>query len=319
MVGTIVVGIVGTKLICYPIIMPRTRISVDAAEPDPKTSVAPAVPLEKEESAKEESAKEESATVIAEAESVSSLIKNSSDPVGAEEKGEAVEKGKEEGKEQKKEEELTATELKIQRDPRFPAETTTDEDLRNISGKTPLSTFLAFPQNVHFAGELPGEDIVLILRAHLITTVPWIVLTVLGTLLPFVLIPLITVTGLIPFAFANFVFFITVLWYMGLFSYAFLKILFWYFNVGIITNERVVDVDWHTLTSHDVTNTRISKFEDVKSVRNGVLQGLFDYGTVYAQTAGEERNVEFDNTAHPDLVVRKLQELMQIQEEEAEN
>ncbi len=243
--------------------MPRTRISVDSKEPDPKVSevtIEPAV---------------------------------SSGP--------------------------SPTELKIKRDPRFPEESTTDEDLRHISGKTPMSTFLAFPKNIHFAGELPGEDIVLVLRAHLITNVPWLLLTVLGSLLPFVVIPLVSLTGLVPFGFVNFVFFLTLFWYMGLFSYSFLKILFWYFNVGIITNERIVDVDWITLTSHDVTNTRISKLEDVKSVRHGVLQGLFDYGTVYAQTAGEERNVEFDNIAHPDLVVRKLQELMQIQEEEMEN
>jgi hypothetical protein len=40
-----------------------------------------------------------------------------------------------------------------------------------------------------------------------------------------------------------------------------------------------------------------------------VLAGVFDYGNVTIQTAGELPNFDFTNVPHPQLVVNKIKEL----------
>lgn len=185
----------------------------------------------------------------------------------------------------------------------------TDAELRKQSKKSTFSTFVAFPTNIHFAAELPGDVIILILRAHPITNIPWLLIAILAALVPFVVLPILTLTNFIPLA-PSVALYLTLLWYMGVFSYSFLQILYWYFNVGIITNQQVVDIDWNSLTHRDITNSLITKIEDVKFVQMGVLPGVFDFGTVHVQTAGTDPNIEFANVQHPALVVRKIQELM---------
>ncbi len=204
------------------------------------------------------------------------------------------------------------------RDPRFPHEPTTDEELRAKSGSPVMAAFCAYPTGVHFAGEHEEENIILLLRAHLITNVPWIIISFILALIPTVVFPFLFATGFIPTKVGTDIV-VAIFWYLGVFTYAFLHALYWYFNVGIVTNERIIDVDWNSLTYHDVATALISHIEDVKENQVGVLSGIFDFGNVFVQTAGNEINVEFLQVPHPQLVVRKIQELMGKEENEHEH
>ena len=76
----------------------------------------------------------------------------------------------------------------------------------------------------------------------------------------------------------------------------------------------MVDIDWYSLLHREMSLAQISKIQDVNAIQVGVLAGLFDYGLVTIQTAGEAPNFDFTNVPHPQLVVQKIQELMQAEE-----
>jgi hypothetical protein len=199
-----------------------------------------------------------------------------------------------------------------------PQDTTTDREARARSGNSPLAAFAAFPAGIHFSGEHDDERIVLFMRAHPITMLPWALVSLALLLGPIVLLPLLGMLGT-GFGLGPGTALVAILfWYAGTFTYAFLNFLYWYFNVYIVTNERVVDVDWYSLTHREINVSQISKIQDVTSQQIGVLSGIFDYGHVLIQTAGTEPNFEFLNVPHPQLVVRKIQELMEEEEKEWE-
>lgn len=83
----------------------------------------------------------------------------------------------------------------------------------------------------------------------------------------------------------------------------------YYLNMYIVTNERIVDVDQKGLFSHHVSELNIEKIEDVTSEVNGVLGHLFDYGTVYIQTAGTKERFDFENVPNPGHITKTILEL----------
>jgi hypothetical protein len=80
--------------------------------------------------------------------------------------------------------------------------------------------------------------------------------------------------------------------------------------VGLITNERIVDVDFYNVLYKEVTATRIEKIEDVTSKSGGFIESFFHYGDVFVQTAGNELNIEFLEVPSPSRVVRIINDLM---------
>jgi len=79
----------------------------------------------------------------------------------------------------------------------------------------------------------------------------------------------------------------------------FLIFIFYYLNIHIITSIRVVDVDQEGLFSHRTSELHIDKIEDVTSKVDGVFGTLFNYGTVFVQTAATIERFEFDAVPNP--------------------
>lgn len=193
---------------------------------------------------------------------------------------------------------------------RHPSDLSTDEELKKLSEKSTMAMFSAYPQGIHFAGQMDEEEIILLLRAHLITITPWFLWVLIGVLVPIFLIVFLNVAGILAGVSSGMVIILTLYWYVGLSIFAFLNFLFWYFNVGIITNERIMDIDWNSVTHHDVAVTQMSKVQNAKADISGVMASIFNFGSVYVETAGNTPNIEFLNVKHAQLVVRKIQELM---------
>lgn len=194
----------------------------------------------------------------------------------------------------------------------------TDRILKSKSGSAIFSAFSAFPEAVRFAGEDADEEIILLMRAHLVTNVKWILATLGLLILPLIIFPLLGSVNLFPSIGAGTGLVFTLLWFAGTFTYAFVNFLYWYFNVYIVTNERVVDVDWYSILYHKTSSTRISKIQDVSVTRSGVFASAFDYGDIHIQTAANESNFEFTAVPHPELVKDKIEELMEEEEKEWE-
>lgn len=182
---------------------------------------------------------------------------------------------------------------------------------RFIYPKQAFSAYLFMPENVRFETQVPGESIILLLRRHWITNFVWVGTGVLLIIIPVILFPAIAIAGIIPPNFPGSFFGLTILvWYLLTFSYILVNFLLWYFTVSIVTNDRIVDIDFINILYKKFAETRIVRIEDVTNRTGGFIQALLDYGDVIVQTAAKEAMFQFGSVPHPEKVVRIINELM---------
>ncbi|GIW62250.1 MAG: hypothetical protein KatS3mg090_0076 [Patescibacteria group bacterium] len=95
-----------------------------------------------------------------------------------------------------------------------------------------------------------------------------------------------------------------------MFSYALINFTSWFFNVGLISNFRVLDLDYIPLNYRNITETKIFNVEDITAEANGPLASIFHYGDIYIQTAGEKGNIEFHNVPEPNIAIKIINSLV---------
>jgi len=169
------------------------------------------------------------------------------------------------------------------------------------------SSFMSFPRGLTFLGKEKEENVILIVRSHWIMYVPHLFLALLSLTLPFLfrlVIPELTenLSLFIVFFIFSGLLFLTVL------VFAIVK---WYFNVNIITDQRVIDLDFTSVLSHTSSEARLERIEDVTHKQIGILSSVFDIGTLYIQTAGAKAEIEFDNIPRPREVQDILYDLLE--------
>ena len=190
----------------------------------------------------------------------------------------------------------------------------TEVQKEKISGHThnPLAAFSFYPDGIDFETREKEEKVILLLRKHLITNVGWISLSIILILAPMALRSLPFLDFLPP----NFAFIAILGWYLITIAYILESFLTWFFNVYIVTDERIVDIDFYNLIYKEVSDTKIDRIQDVTYKMGGVIRTLFNYGDVYIQTAAEVPAFEFMAVPKPDRVAKILQDLILEEEQE---
>lgn len=183
--------------------------------------------------------------------------------------------------------------------------------------KQPLLAYVTNPVGMHFESQGEDEEVVLLLRRHIVTNIPWLAAGFMMFIAPAVIFPLLSFFNPIHLPF-RFQFVFTIFWYVLTFGTTLMGFLNWYFNVYIVTNERIVDVDFINLLYRQIASTRIVRIQDVTYKVGGMVRAIFDYGDVYIQTAGTEENFEFEAVPFPEAVAKKLLYLMEQEEKEQE-
>lgn len=177
-------------------------------------------------------------------------------------------------------------------------------DIVGQSG-TPLSAFLARPKHLNFETQLDGEEVILLLRKHLITQIQWVIIAIIMILAPLTL----TNFPLLRFLPSRFQFIVILLWYLLVFAVMLENFLGWYFNVYIVTDERVIDIDFYNLIYKEISDAEIENIEDVTVIVGGVLQTIFNYGLVEIQTAAQTPQIEFEYVPQPGKISEVLKQL----------
>lgn len=160
--------------------------------------------------------------------------------------------------------------------------------------------------NIHFEGQFDDEEVLLVVRSHPISQLSWIIN---GFILIFILI-LIDITLFNSLTFIHFIV-VNLICSFLVVSFLWFNFLAYFFNIGIITNQRIIDVDYRTVFYKDVSETIYSKIEDVSAKSTGMFQSFFDYGDVYIQTAGSNNNLQFESVSKPSQVVKKIISLIE--------
>lgn len=157
-----------------------------------------------------------------------------------------------------------------------------------------------------------GEKIVMLLRRHIATNLWWILLAFFLIFVPLFL-PLLPVISLLP---ANYLFVLILFWYALVIAFAFEQFVMWFFSVNIVTDDRVIDVDFYGLLFKHVSVADLDKIEDVNYFQKGVLGSFFNFGDVLIQTAAEITEFVFEEAPNPDRVTKILSELIQEEKKE---
>ena len=167
-----------------------------------------------------------------------------------------------------------------------------------------LGQFIREPRDVHFDGQDNGEKIILFLRQHVIVNFKWVLITALllfaVPIFDFLLGLGATSIGQIIPAKYNFV--LRFLLALFTFGYFFENFLSWYFNSYIVTNKRVVDIDFYGIIHRRFSEAPLRNIEDITNEISGFGPVIFHYGDVSIQTAAEAREITFENVPDPDKV-----------------
>ncbi len=170
----------------------------------------------------------------------------------------------------------------------------------------------------HFQGQHENEQILMVIHRHwfniLVHLGSIVILSVvlLGSIsfLPTLFPEAATGQNLFFFSFAQ----NTLLLFLWLFG--FLVWIDYYFDVWIITNERIVNIEQKGLFTRHISELRFSRIQDVTSSVSGLVPTMLNFGDVYVQTAAEEERFVFRQVADPFAV---KDEVMRLSRESSRN
>lgn len=169
-----------------------------------------------------------------------------------------------------------------------------------------------YPDHVSFMGKEPEEEIILLLRKHPFTNVKWFFMVMFLLVLPAFL-------SVFPFFEqlpVGFQVMSTMVWYLIVMALILEEFLTWFFHVNIITDERIIEVDFLNLIYREITDCNIDKIEDVTVRVGGGLRTFFNFGDVQVQTSAEISRIIFEDVPRPDIVAKVLRELRVEEEQE---
>ena len=176
-----------------------------------------------------------------------------------------------------------------------------DLDKSTVSGNnSSLAAYVEEPHDVRFVDQEPEEKTLLLLRQHPLTNVPWIFFFVILLLAPLLFTRLLSNTALdllllpLKIRVLSLIF-----WYLCVLGYGILSFLFWFFNIYLVTDRRIVDLDYFGFLFFRLSEAQLYQIQDVTYQMGGIFRILFNYGDVYIQTAAEEREFCFEATPQP--------------------
>jgi hypothetical protein len=188
-----------------------------------------------------------------------------------------------------------------------------------------FGSLIIHPEKAHFAFQKKTEKVYILAREHFITNIGWIFRTILLLIIPFLLISFgeyfasdfvnnyifqdnifkvmspITLIALI------------FLYYSFIFSYAWTNYITWFYNVYLITNERMLHTNFKLLTGTRVIEAALDNIVDISQENYGLMPSLFNYGNVHVQTATAMRSkFNFHRIPDPSWFRSVLYELIKV-------
>lgn len=173
--------------------------------------------------------------------------------------------------------------------------------------KSSFSDFLVNPKILTFAEQEKDEIIYLAARPHFISNISWIATSVFMLFIPLIL-RYFNFLNFLPLRYRlSAIFF----WYLVTFMFAFEEFLSWYFDFYLITNKRIVDVDFLNLLNKHFAQTDISMIQDVSCTVKGFLGTFFNFGDLLIQTASEINQINFEKIPNPSKVIKLIKEIQE--------
>ncbi len=146
------------------------------------------------------------------------------------------------------------------------------------------------------------ESVYIFARPYFLAFLPWFaigfLLLVIGIFFVFVGSSVFPEVNTDPFAHNIFVL-ITSAYFLLLVPFLTVAFIDFYYDIHIVTDQRVIDIDQNALFARDVSTLSLDQVQDATARNKGVLSNIFNFGDVVIQTSGAQQYFEFHNVLHP--------------------
>lgn len=86
---------------------------------------------------------------------------------------------------------------------------------------------------------------------------------------------------------------------LAIWIYGFLIWVDYYFDIWIITNERIINIEQKGMFTRKVSEMTYAKMQDISTEVVGFIPTVINYGDIKVQTAGENENFIFRTVSDP--------------------
>jgi len=178
------------------------------------------------------------------------------------------------------------------------------------TGTTALTAYFMHPKDIRFETQDADEDVILFMRQHIIVLIPKLIFGICIFFVPLFLFPILAQFLLSPIEIpGGYIVIGTVFWYVAIFGFILTSFLQWFFNIFIVTNKRIIDIDFLYLLYKKFSEAQIVRIQDISFRTGGIMATMFNYGDVLIQTAGELPNFVFEKIPRPAEVVNTISDL----------
>jgi hypothetical protein len=157
------------------------------------------------------------------------------------------------------------------------------------------------------------ERVIAVVRHHWWVLFREIITLALFFVVPFFLIPIVYAFaiqgGNVPNISGGVVLFFGAAWTLIIWHIMFARWTDYYFDIWIITNWRIIDIDQQGFFKRNVaTLLTLDHIEDIETSTSGVIGSLLNFGHVQVQTAAAEREFNIDDVSNPNGVEHTIRE-----------
>jgi uncharacterized membrane protein YdbT with pleckstrin-like domain len=161
-----------------------------------------------------------------------------------------------------------------------------------------------------FKGQHEDEDIVRVIHRHWFNISSHLIIVFFASF--FLVGSIFAMTTFFPDAVdanaLSFFLFVENTFFIFIWLFSFLVWIDYYFDVWIVTTERIVNIEQKGLFVRRISELNFARVQDVSAEVNGFIPTIMDYGDVTVQTAGEEENFIFRQVSDPyaikDLIMK---------------
>lgn len=188
---------------------------------------------------------------------------------------------------------------------------------KNIIKEPPNAALMKFfgmintyPGDAYFATQNENEQVVMVIRKHIIKNFNWLITTIIALVAPILIITILNywdtnfnegqllnnevilsinsgiLNGLLYF------------YFLLIITYAYFGFIHWFYDAFIITNERFISIDFDILKGRTITDIPLADIIDVSEIVHGFFPSMFGYGTIEFKTISE-KFISIENICYP--------------------
>lgn len=185
--------------------------------------------------------------------------------------------------------------------------------------KSRFGTLEVYPHDVHFATQNKGERIFVKLRSHIATNLGWLIRGSFLLVMPILVVlffgslelffigiendnlasSLLDVNNLINMVPLSLRIGMLLLYFSFVGSYFLIHFLNWYFNIYLVTNERMKHIQFRAFHGKIISEAPLKNIEDITQRISGFGPSVFNYGDVRVQTSAQKNRFFFDQVPDP--------------------